>query len=268
MTWKSTINTILVGVFLLAACGNDPQPSIPAKQAQPKQKAATEVEKSLKSKAQQSTRVWLSDQNSTPFLTDYFAENPERNFIISTEFGEIEIAISEKTPVHSGNFLYLVKEKQYYNQTQFYRVTPDFLIQGGDADNDMIQSRRFAIGEYSLPAEFGNDLYHKRGAVGMSRNYGDNPDKRSTAFDFYIIIGKKHQEIQLQAIERDNDIQFTAEQREVYKTVGGAPHLDHQHTVFGHIVRGMDVVEKISAQPTDSRDWPKRNIPMKITIEP
>lgn len=210
--------------------------------------------------------LYISNKNAVDVFTQYFEKNKERNFTITTKFGPIGIKLYEDTPIHGGNFLYLVKEKHYFDSTLFYRISKDFIIQGGDADNDNIQSRRFSIGDYFLPAEFTPNHRHFRGAVGMSRSYGDNPDKVSSSFDFYIVIGKKVGNLQLKAVERDNGIQYAENDLNTYKSTGGAPHLDYQHTVFGEVTFGMDVVEKISKQDADSREWPIDDLKMAVSV--
>lgn len=244
----------------MASCDNET-----AKKTTPKQ----EKQDSAVSEPQQpkEKRFYLTNENAPEFLTDYFEKTSERNVILETKYGEIEFELSDKTPIHSGNFQYLIKEKQYYDSTLFYRVAEDFIIQGGDADNFMIRNRKYAIGDYALPQEFVPELYHKPGAVAMCRHYDNENDGLSSSFDFYIVIGEPSNEVTLQKLERENGITFTSTQRNMYKTEGGAPHLDGEHTVFGQVVRGMDVVRKISTVPTDSQDWPDENIHIKATLK-
>ena len=262
MTRTSVLIIILSTIFL--SCGNN---NVPNEQNKGPENTSpnTSEKKTLKSELD-STNIWLNQDNAIPFLKNYFQQNPERQFKISTEFGDITLKIYEDTPIHSGNFLYLVKEKNYYENTLFYRVAPKFIIQGGDRDTDEIQSRRFLVGNYHLPAEFKENHRHFRGAVAMSRNYGDNPNKVSTSYDFYIVLGKKHAPVQLSAIERENNITYTKQEKKMYQDVGGAPHLDFQHTVFGEVLSGMEVVEKISKVEADKREWPFENITMQIEI--
>ena len=212
-------------------------------------------------------KFFLNNENAPAFLSNYLKENPERRFVISTRYGEIEIEISEKTPVHSGNFLYLVKKFHFYDSTQFYRVAEDFIIQGGDADSYLISGRKYSVGDYALEQEIHPDLHHKVGAVAMCKNYDKHNFGLSSSFDFYIVIGDKSSELQLQVHEREKGIVFSADRRAYYKNVGGTPHLDNEHTVFGQVVSGMDVVRKISEVSTDSQDWPEENIFMKVRIK-
>lgn len=260
-TWRSI--SFVLFTLVLSACEESPNETT-TKQDITAKDSSIKTETTVQN--QREKFLYLTNKNAVSTFKKYFAANKERFFTISTKFGDITIQLYEDTPIHGGNFLYLVKEKSYYDSTLFYRVTPNFIVQGGDADNDNIQSRRFAIGDYHLPAEFSNKRRHFRGAVGMSRTYGDNPDKVSTAFDFYIVLGKKMAPVQLQAIERENRIQYTPAEVQRYRTQGGTPHLDHQHTVFGEVVSGLDVAEKISTVKADSREWPYQDVTMAVSI--
>ncbi|MGB0165271.1 MAG: peptidylprolyl isomerase [Luteibaculum sp.] len=248
-----------IGVFfllLLWSCGSEQEATAPSKIETKEEKQIAPVEKAF----------YLNNDNAPDYLANYFNENPERQVLIKTKYGEIILRLSEKTPIHSGNFLYLIKEKDYYDSTLFYRVAEDFLIQGGDADNFLISNRKYGIGEYALPMELDEELYHKPGALAMCRHYDNSNEGLSTSFDFYIVIGEKSTELQLQQLEREHNIRFSPDQRKTYKTIGGTPHLDGEHTVFGEVLSGMDVVKKISMQPTDSQDWPDENIFIEAEI--
>jgi peptidyl-prolyl cis-trans isomerase B (cyclophilin B) len=255
--------TSIAFIFIGFASCSDSSGIKKAKQVETPSK---KIKKEISVQEQRSKFLYLTNDNAVSTVTNYFKNNKERRFTISTKFGDIIIRIYDDTPIHSGNFLYLVKEKGYYDSTLFYRVSPKFIIQGGDADNENIQSRRFAIGDYHLPAEFNTRRRHFRGAVGMSRTYGDNPNKVSTAFDFYIVLGKKMAPIQLKAVERDNGIKYSKEEMQWYHTEGGTPHLDYQHTVFGEVISGLEVAERISKIQADSREWPIEDVKMAISI--
>tara|TARA_R110001592_G_scaffold237306_8_gene496266 strand:- start:19432 stop:20235 length:804 start_codon:yes stop_codon:yes gene_type:complete len=260
-TWKLT--SIALFFIGFASCSDS---SISKKDNKQVETPSKKIKKEISVQEQRSKFLYLTNDNAVSTFKKYLQDNSERRFKITTKFGDIVLKLYDDTPIHSGNFLYLVKEKSYYDSTLFYRVSPDFIVQGGDADNDNIQSRRFAIGDYHLPAEFNSRRRHFRGAVGMSRTYGDNPKKVSTAFDFYIVLGKKMAPVQLQAIERDNGIQYSKEDLIRYQTEGGTPHLDYQHTVFGEVISGLEVAEKISLLKADSREWPIEDVKMSVSI--
>ena len=183
--------------------------------------------------------------------------------VFKTSMGNITIALYDNTPLHKENFLKLVSE-DYYNGVLFHRIIQGFMIQTGDPD-----SKGAPIGkmlgnggpDYTIPAEFRKENYHKRGAVAAARQ-GDNvnPTKASSGSQFYIVDGKPFTKEQLNQITMAYGTTFTDEQTEVYTTVGGAPFLDMQYTVFGEVVEGMDVVDKIAAQKKDRYDRPFNDI--------
>ena len=183
--------------------------------------------------------------------------------VFKTSMGNITIALYDNTPLHKENFLKLVSE-DYYNGVLFHRIIQGFMIQTGDPD-----SKGAPIGkmlgnggpDYTIPAEFRKENYLKRGAVAAARQ-GDNvnPTKASSGSQFYIVDGKPFTKEQLNQITMAYGTTFTDEQTEVYTTVGGAPFLDMQYTVFGEVVEGMDVVDKIAAQKKDRYDRPFNDI--------
>lgn len=211
--------------------------------------------------------LWLTDKNCQKFLKEYGSNNPETDFIITTEYGEIEITLYNTTPLHRASFIYLIKEKQYFDNTYFYRVVKDFIAQAGNRDDEKTQEKRFLIGKYTIPAEINSSYFHKVGAVAMARNYDNNPDKRSSPYDFYIITGKKQTDFGLDMTEKEYNLKLSDKQRQVYMSEGGSPHLDGEHTIVGHVTRGLDVAKKISAQETDGSDWPQKNIPITIRLK-
>jgi peptidyl-prolyl cis-trans isomerase A (cyclophilin A) len=211
--------------------------------------------------------IWLTDDNCAKFLEQYGKENPETDFIISTEFGEIEITLYNTTPLHRASFIYLIKEKQYFDKTYFYRVVKDFIAQAGNRDDERTQEKRFLIGKYTIPAEINSSYFHQVGAVSMARNYDNNPDKRSSPYDFFIITGKKHTDFGLDMTEKEYDLKLSEEQRKTYMSLGGSPHLDGGQTIVGHVTKGLGVAKTISAQKTDGSDWPLKNIPLTIKLK-
>jgi peptidyl-prolyl cis-trans isomerase B (cyclophilin B) len=191
-----------------------------------------------------------------------------RDIKLKTTEGTIILRLSDSTPEHRDNFLKLVKS-DYYKGVLFHRVIRDFMIQAGDPT-----SKKAKAGEplgnggpdYTLPAEFRPSLFHKKGVLAAARE-GDasNPEKRSSGSQFYIVQGKKFSEAGLDSVEtyRLKGRKLPAEQREVYKIIGGTPHLDQNYTVFGEVVQGLDVVDKIAMVPTsigNDRDRPVKDV--------
>lgn len=187
----------------------------------------------------------------------------QQKAVISTNFGDITIVLFNSTPKHRDNFIKLVNEG-FYSDLLFHRVIEGFMIQGGDPG-----SKNAAPGQplgaggpgYEIDAEIGAP--HLRGALAAARN--TNPEKRSSGSQFYIVTGKPISEQELQGIEKSKNITYNEVQRQRYLETGGAPFLDMDYTVFGEVVTGMDVVDKISKAPRDPRDRPLEDI--KFTIK-
>ena len=180
--------------------------------------------------------------------------------VIKTKFGDITVKLYNDTPLHRDNFIKLVKSG-WYNGSPFHRVIAGFMIQGG-GNKDGRQDPG-----YTIPAEIKPNHYHKRGALAAART-GDqvNPERRSSGCQFYIVQGTKSTESNLSSYEARLGIKYTDEQKKTYTTIGGAPHLDGQYTVFGEVVTGLDVVDKIAAVQKDSGDKPLSPVTMTIEI--
>ncbi|MFT2010154.1 peptidylprolyl isomerase [Pontibacter sp. 13R65] len=202
-----------------------------------------------------------TSDNVVELLTAYGKEHPDSIAIISTRHGDIKVRLYHDTPLHRANFVRLTK-LGFYDQGEFYRVLEGFAIQGGDSDD-----RTMKQGVYKIPQEFNPKYFHKRGALAMAR-YGDekNPEKESSSHNFYIVQGKPKAKYELQAFEQQKNMSYTPEQTEVYLKEGGAPSLDQEYTVFGEVIEGIEVVDKIAAEPVNSQKWPKEIVPHKISM--
>jgi peptidyl-prolyl cis-trans isomerase A (cyclophilin A) len=209
---------------------------------------------------------YLKTDNAVEFLTQYGKNNLETKVQITTTFGIIKLKLYEETPLHRANFLMLVKEG-YFNDTYFYRVAKDFVIQGGNTDLEITQSKRSAIGKYAIPHEIQPlKLYHKRGALCAAREWQNNPEKMSDVYNFYIVQGVKMHKLHLDKLDREREWKIPANQRAKYTSSGGAPHLDGEHTVFGEVYEGLEVLKKIADVEVDAVEWPKVDIVMQVEV--
>lgn len=164
------------------------------------------------------------------FFLEYDKHHKENTVRLTTDFGSFDILLFNETKFHRANFIYLTK-RGYFKNTQFYRVINNFIIQGGNSDDKKTARKRAAIGRYLLPTDTHRGFTHERGVISMPSGEIDNPYKLASPFEFFIV-----------------------------QQQGGSHFLDGDYTVFGKIIRGMDVVDKIAAVKTDEADWPLKNI--------
>ena len=181
----------------------------------------------------------------TLFCTAGFAQNGESIVQISTTYGNIKVKLYNETPLHRDNFLELAREGKY-DGSVFHRIIDRFMIQGGGSPN--LQT---IDGRPTIPAEINPKFIHKKGALAAART-GDqiNPERRSSGSQFYIVQGNVYSKERMQQMAQRMGIEYTEEQLNAYAEVGGTPHLDMQYTVFGEVVEGLDVVDKIAAVKT------------------
>lgn len=189
--------------------------------------------------------------------------------IISTDLGKMKAVLYNETPLHKENFIKLAKEG-YFDGCLFHRVIDGFMIQGGDPDSKTAKPGQM-LGQggpgYTIPAEFKQELIHKKGALAAARMADQvNPQKASSGSQFYIAQGKSYTENELNMLSSRMGKAFNKQQMEAYTTVGGVPFLDYEYTVFGEVVEGLEVIDKIAAVEKDRRDRPVQDIKMTIKV--
>lgn len=201
-------------------------------------------------------------------LTTY-AKAPKNQYVrIKTSYGACIIRLYNETPKHRDNFIKLAK-KGFYNGTLFHRVIQNFMIQGGDPDSKHakpgVELGNGDVG-YTIPAEISDTLFHKRGVLAAARD--DNPAKASSGCQFYIVEGKRYTDDDLNKLEegRLKGHKVPEWQREWYRSVGGTAQLDHSYTVYGEVVSGLDMVDRIAAVKKDAKDRPLEDIPMTVEL--
>lgn len=205
----------------------------------------------------------------TLFCFTAFAAKPKNTYVkITTNYGTVYLKLYNETPKHRDNFIKLAKEGAL-DSTLFHRVIQNFMIQGGDPLSKTAKpGEQLGSGDigYTIPAEFVPGIFHKRGALASARD--NNPAKASSGSQFYIVQGKKYTDAELDGMNagRAETWKITPQQREVYKTSGGAPFLDGSYTVFGEVVKGMQMVDNICTVKTDRSDRPLTDIKMSVSL--
>lgn len=202
----------------------------------PIKKSAKKAQDTLKKdsiKTPERAFPFLTNANAMAFFLEYEKHNKENKVRITTDFGTIDILLLDKTKFHRANFIFLTKQ-HYFTDTQFYRVVKNFIIQGGSTDDPEVMEKRSKIGKYLLPPDTKRGYKHDRGMVSMPSSEIENAYKLASPFEFFIVQNPQ-----------------------------GAHHLDGAYTIFGKVIAGMNVVDKIAAQKTDEAEWPLHNIYIK-----
>ena len=207
----------------------------------------------------------ITNENVKEFLTAYGKENKETVIRLTCPYGDIDIKLYTNTPLHRADMIYLTK-RGYFDLTQFYRVSKDFVDQAGNSDEWDCQEMRAKIGGYVLPAEFRKENIHKYGAVAMARRYDKNPKKSSSPFEFYIVLGRTWNKVEIRSHEREFGTSYSPEQYKTYAKIGGTPYLDQEHTVIGEVINGMDVALELNKVKVDNREWPLTEIPITMKV--
>lgn len=207
------------------------------KEVSPIKKPSKKIERTPKKKKEKKIDLdTINNKNAVAFLKLYGKKNPETLVNFQTEYGDIKIRLYKDTPLHRASFIFLTKTG-YFNYTNFHRVIKDFIIQGGSSDHPLTRKLRIKYRSYRIPAEIKSNRKHVYGALAAAREWDNNPKKVSSPFEFYIIQSKN-----------------------------GSHHLDGEHTIFGQVISGMKVVDKIASLETDRNDWPIKDVHIKAEV--
>ncbi|GAB3250558.1 peptidylprolyl isomerase [Larkinella harenae] len=190
---------------------------------------------------------------------------------ISTDYGQMHLILYDQTPQHKANFIKLTQEK-FYDGLLFHRIIQNFMIQGGDPESRTAKTEQMLgngdVG-YTIPAEFVPELFHKKGALAAARD--NNPEKASSGCQFYVVQGRvwddENFRQQTERIAQMKGRQPTEEQKQVYKTLGGTPHLDGNYTVFGEVIDGLAVIDSVAQQPANPLNRPTKDLKMTVSGE-
>ena len=181
--------------------------------------------------------------------------DPRKDILVRTDSGNMVLRLNDSTPLHRDNFIRLVRA-DYYKGIAFHRVISRFMIQAGDEKTKANADTSSLMKQFTLPAEIRPELYHRRGVLAAARMGDDvNPQKNSSGMQFYIVQGRLFNDISLDSVEthRLKGRKLPEAHRSRYKTEGGAPHLDQNYTIFGELVSGYDVLDKIANTKTNGR---------------
>lgn len=234
---KKSLLLLILSVLLLNCEDKKKVPDVKEISAEEKtisEQKLPEIDTLSKTDSTKQPFVFLTNENVEEFLLQYGKENPEKRVALKTSLGTIELELYTDTPLHRANFIYMLKNG-YWDTTFFHRVLENFIIQGGNSDRPETSKLRSKLGKYTIPAEI--KYKHHRGALASAKEYRENPDDRSSPFEFYIV-----------------------------QAPNGANHLNPNYTVFGKVTSGMDVVDKIAKLETDTSEWPLLNVFMEVKI--
>jgi peptidyl-prolyl cis-trans isomerase B (cyclophilin B) len=217
----------------------------------------------------QSLSLPVEQADEIPSQKPQAGDRTPQKVLISTSLGDMTVVLYDETPIHRDNFIKLVNEG-FYNGTLFHRVIKDFMVQGGDPDSrNAAANVQLGVGGpgYTIEAEFHPEFIHKKGALAAARQ-GDqvNPERRSSGSQFYIVQGKKISQVELNNIASRGGVFYTPEQIRIYEEIGGTPFLDQQYTIFGEVIEGLEVIDKIASVQTGSGNRPVNDLKMTINM--
>jgi peptidyl-prolyl cis-trans isomerase B (cyclophilin B) len=255
-------------LIFLFSCDNQPPKYYYSDKSTTQIKVDSSTKKAIKKVIKK--KNLLTNQNVKQKLTDFGIKNKEEKVLIRTEFGDIKLRLYKNTPLHRANFLLLAK-RNFFDSTIFYRVIRNFMIQGGNSDKNNMLHKMAKIGLYRVPPEIKPKNIHKRGALAMAvqEQYYKDPSKinlSSSPYNFYIIQKGPLTDSYMDKIETKYNIKIPESNREIYRKIGGSPHLDNEYTVFGEVISGLSVVDMISKQITNGKNRPLKNIYLSVEV--
>lgn len=222
---RITLVTILP-IFLMGACKEAPQKKTPVPEKETLRKDTVQL---IQEKVEEEP-FKLTEENAIDFFFKYQKGLKQNKVKITTSFGSFTVKLYDDVPYHKANFIFLTR-KGYFDHTQFHRVVKNFIIQGGNSDDEPTAIKRREIGRYLLPPDTRKGYKHDRGTLSMPSSEINNPHMLASPYEFFIVVTKP-----------------------------GSYHLDKAYTPFGKVIDGMDVVDKINQQPVGKGDWPLNNI--------
>jgi len=206
-------------------------------------------------------------KKSSSYSQRIYLKAPEKCLVeIQTNFGLMTLELYNETPIHRDNFLKNIADG-YYNDIRFHRIIRGFMAQAGDENTKTDKSSIKGVKDILLDAEIRADVFHTKGALAMARQPDSvNPHKKSSNTQFYIVQGAPVSMSSLENYEIEKNIEYPEEIKNLYKNLGGTPQLDKEYTIFGHLIDGFDVLDKIAGVSTDNSDKPLNDvIILKIT---
>jgi len=209
--------TILLLLFLVGCKAEPKKKAIEKPQIQGTQDSSETVETIPKDKKLVKEEFKLNEENSIEFFFEYQKGLKENKVKLTTSMGSFTVQLYDNVPYHKANFIFLTRQG-YFDGTQFHRVVKNFIIQGGNADDDITANKRRKLGRYLLPPDTRKGYKHHRGTISMPSSEINNPHKLASPYEFFIVVTKP-----------------------------GSYHLDGGFTPFGKVIQGMDVVDKINA---------------------
>ncbi len=225
---------IIISVLVFISCKNGISPKVVEKPIPQKEKTVLIPEKEIVKIEKASDSI--TSKNAIDFLIAYGEKHKANKVRLKTRLGTITIQLYDDTPLHRANFIFLT-EVGYFNTTCFYRIVPNFIVQGGNSESIKTLRMRNQYQNYTIPQEFRKHRKHKYGALAAARDWENNISKKSTPFEFYFIQNKK-----------------------------GAHHLNGEHTVFGEIISGFNVMNKIANLKAGRDEWPYEDVFIEAEI--